>query len=434
MPPRTDYVKHDKVSEAQDQSYHPKTAGDWTTQPATVADALDILKAGGGGGGISRAYSDVTDGTTTAQSVGTDTLKIRTSDAALLAVAVANDDPTHGDNVLLTPSAQLTRAVSAFGGADRVLVAGGADRTIVDRAVTIDGSADVRAINSLRLNTASGTRSIFDSANNEILDLTTVGSAVNECVIENAITNLPPTLRVAGSDSSINLQFLVKGLGWIDCNIPTVLHLPRGITGNRPVSSDNGMIRYNTSTNKFEGYQAGAWVDLAAGTIDHGSLGGLGDDDHIQYPLLAGRSTGQTIIGGTASGDDLKLQSTSHATKGDVEVIDAFKIDKQAYYDEEVANTSSGGAVTINWTNGNKQKLTLSENITSITFTAPSGPCNLVLRIIQDSTVRTVTGWPAAAKWPSNAIPVITAVASKVDVLTFYFDGTSYYGAYLQNY
>jgi hypothetical protein len=34
--------------------------------------------------------------------------------------------------------------------------------------------------------------------------------------------------------------------------------------------------------------------------------------------LLAGRSGGQNLRGGTGSGDDLYLESTSHATKGDV--------------------------------------------------------------------------------------------------------------------
>lgn len=53
-------------------------------------------------------------------------------------------------------------------------------------------------------------------------------------------------------------------------------------------------------------------------TSDHGALTGLGDDDHAQYALLAGRSGGQTLIGGTASGDDLTLQSTSHATRGNI--------------------------------------------------------------------------------------------------------------------
>jgi hypothetical protein len=53
-----------------------------------------------------------------------------------------------------------------------------------------------------------------------------------------------------------------------------------------------------------------------AGEIDHGLLAGLTDDDHTQYLLLAGRSGGQTAIGGTGSGDDITIQSTSHATKG----------------------------------------------------------------------------------------------------------------------
>lgn len=50
--------------------------------------------------------------------------------------------------------------------------------------------------------------------------------------------------------------------------------------------------------------------------IDHGGTGGLADDDHTQYALLAGRATGQTLKGGTGSGDDLTLESTNHATKG----------------------------------------------------------------------------------------------------------------------
>lgn len=56
---------------------------------------------------------------------------------------------------------------------------------------------------------------------------------------------------------------------------------------------------------------------LPAG-VDHGGLAGLSDDDHTQYALLAGRSGGQTLIGGTASGNDLTLQSTSNATKGSI--------------------------------------------------------------------------------------------------------------------
>lgn len=52
-------------------------------------------------------------------------------------------------------------------------------------------------------------------------------------------------------------------------------------------------------------------------TNDHGSLNGLIHDDHLQYFLLAGRVTGQVLIGGTAANDDITFQTTSDGTKGD---------------------------------------------------------------------------------------------------------------------
>lgn len=55
---------------------------------------------------------------------------------------------------------------------------------------------------------------------------------------------------------------------------------------------------------------------------DHGSLAGLGDDDHSQYTLLAGRSGGQTLYGGTDASDDITISSTSNATKGDTILAD----------------------------------------------------------------------------------------------------------------
>jgi hypothetical protein len=62
------------------------------------------------------------------------------------------------------------------------------------------------------------------------------------------------------------------------------------------------------------------------GVSDHGLLTGLGDDDHLQYALLAGRGGGQTLIGGTASGGNLLLQSTAHATRGRVYALDDLQL------------------------------------------------------------------------------------------------------------
>lgn len=54
---------------------------------------------------------------------------------------------------------------------------------------------------------------------------------------------------------------------------------------------------------------------------DHGSLSGLTDDDHSQYPLIAGRAGGQSITGGDGEFNQLILQGSSHASTGYVRLI-----------------------------------------------------------------------------------------------------------------
>jgi len=53
----------------------------------------------------------------------------------------------------------------------------------------------------------------------------------------------------------------------------TALELPDGTTGQRPGSPVNGMIRYNTTLNQFEGYKNAVW-----GAIGGGATGGGADD------------------------------------------------------------------------------------------------------------------------------------------------------------
>lgn len=53
------------------------------------------------------------------------------------------------------------------------------------------------------------------------------------------------------------------------------------------------------------------YLGATGGATDHGALTGLADDDHTQYALLAGRSTGQTLKGGTGVTDTLTLVGTS---------------------------------------------------------------------------------------------------------------------------
>jgi hypothetical protein len=88
-------------------------------------------------------------------------------------------------------------------------------------------------------------------------------------------------------------------------------------------------VTYNDASNSFS-------LAVIQSAIDHGSIGGLSDDDHTQYALLAGRAGGQTLTGGTAASNNLVVRSTSHGTKG------------QVYFDETTASTTTAtGAVRI---------------------------------------------------------------------------------------
>lgn len=62
----------------------------------------------------------------------------------------------------------------------------------------------------------------------------------------------------------------------------------------------------------------------------HRSLTDLLVDTHTQYALLAGRAGGQSLLGGTAASEALTLQSTAHATRGTVDMVDMLRVQTAA--------------------------------------------------------------------------------------------------------
>jgi hypothetical protein len=92
--------------------------------------------------------------------------------------------------------------------------------------------------------------------------------------------------------------------------LPRILTLSDVLTA---APADGEYLAWSNANSRFELTTA-----PSGGVTDHGALTGLGDDDHSIYALLAGRAGGQTLYGDTASGGNLTLGSTAHATKGKV--------------------------------------------------------------------------------------------------------------------
>jgi len=57
----------------------------------------------------------------------------------------------------------------------------------------------------------------------------------------------------------INYGIAVSSGGEVVVNTTNNILVPKGTTGERPITSANGMVRYNTTLNELEVYQSGAW-------------------------------------------------------------------------------------------------------------------------------------------------------------------------------
>lgn len=92
------------------------------------------------------------------------------------------------------------------------------------------------------------------------------------------------------------------------------------------------------------------------------------------------------------------------------------------------------GTTDINWQNGNKAKFTFGAGNETLTFTDANGVAGFTLIVQQDGVgSRTIT-WPASVKWESGTAPTLSTGANAVDIVSFLFDGTNYYGSYGLNF
>jgi len=159
--------------------------------------------------------------------------------------------------------------------------------------------------------------------------------------------------------------------------------IPSYATASIPATTLTGGLVYDTDTDELKIYDAG-W----------NAVGGIANVVEDTTPEL----------GGDLNGGSFDINTVKNVT-----------------FVSEVANT--GTTQTIDWTAGQKQNTTITA-ATGVTFTAPAGPCNLTLKVINGGT-GTIT-WPATVKWPGGVEPGWTTTGT--DICSFYYDGTNYYG------
>lgn len=133
-------------------------------------------------------------------------------------------------------------------------------------------------------------------------------------------------------------------------------------------------------------------------------------------------STDVTALGEIASGDTFDIPSGSTLTNPTV-----------TNYVETLFSANTGTAITVNLANGTVQNLTLTGNATITMPTAVAGK-SFIIMLRQDATGSRSVTWSTVV-WPGGTAPTITGTASKMDMYSFFSDGTNWYGVIVsQNY
>lgn len=97
---------------------------------------------------------------------------------------------------------------------------------------------------------------------------------------------------------------------------------------------------------------------------------------------------------------------------------------------------NSGTTLTIDWNNGDVQRVAMTGNCT-FTFSNPIAGRSYTLVLTQDGTGSRTATWPATVQWAGGAAPTLTTTATTGrDVLTFVYSGglTKYLGVSALNF
>lgn len=256
-----------------------------------------------------------------------------------------------------------------------------------DAALTFDTATDTLTIGASGILAFGAVNILSDSAGTTTLNNIDALDATTEATIEAAIDTLTNLTSVQGQTLTLAGALITSGANSLTLTTTGATNVTLPTTGTLSTLAGS-----ETLTNKT-----------------------------LTSPVIA------TIT--TASNGDLTLDPN-----GTGKIVTSASVNFGAFtaYFTETDNGNSSTADTIDWTLSNKQKSTLTGNCT-FTFTAPPGPCSLVLKILTGAGSFTAT-WPASVKWSGGTAPTITTTASRADIITFYYDGSVYYGSYVQNF
>jgi hypothetical protein len=219
----------------------------------------------------------------------------------------------------------------------RVAVASGNVATTgtldVDGAVNLNATLDVdgqSTLASLNVEDLTATRIVFAGANGELVDdANFTFDAVNDkltVVGEAQIDNL----KFNGNDLATStgaLTITPAANAETIINTTSAIRVPVGNSTERPSTNATGQIRYNTTTNQYEGYSSGAWQ----------GLGGVIDVDQNTY-IIAQPTSNLSVPAGQV--DDTLYFVTGGAFQGKIDTASGWTLNNVNIDDNTISTTT----------------------------------------------------------------------------------------------
>lgn len=176
------------------------------------------------------------------------------------------------------------------------------------------------------------------------------------------------------------------------------------VSATAPVSPTQGDQWFDTDTGFLYQYindgNTSQWIQIGGNTLTTG--------------VPAGGTTNQFLVKGSNSDYNVTWSSTLNNPT----ILN---------YTETIFSPAANSAFTVDLTNGTIQKFTTNAN-TTITLPSSISGKSFVL-IVAYGGAHTIT-WAGGStiKWPGGTAPTVTSVLNKIDIFSFFQDGTNTYG------
>jgi hypothetical protein len=137
----------------------------------------------------------------------------------------------------------------------------------------------------------------------------------------------------------------------------------------------------------------------------------------------------------TVTGNDIKSSSATAMSMSGADVSMQGNTSFKNYTEGVVAIGTVGATHTFDLANGTVQTATLT-SATAATFTMPTATAgkSFVFFVKQPASGSTTTATFTGVKWSGGTAPTITATLGRLDVISFFADGTNWYGSFIQNF